>query len=186
MCVCACECNYQFHKKWNFFKRTLFIVWLFFFSSSPYYTNIKTTEPPFFILIKKQLKKCWGRCSIISPTCQLNGITHLINSSSYMSFCSPVWHFHRGVKTLKRINKKNPFEWWLNGTHFSAIVRYIWPTERVDCLSDIPEKLWNILGRPVYLQTLFDHTWVQNTSLITAVVLCNTAGNAILIDKTHR
>lgn len=106
MCVCACECNYQFHKKWNFFKRTLFIVWLFFFSSSPYYTNIKTTEPPFFILIKKQLKKCWGRGSIISPTCQLNGITHLINSSSYMSFYSPIWHLHRGVKILKRINKK--------------------------------------------------------------------------------
>lgn len=106
MCVCACECMYQFHKKGNFFKRTLFIVWLFFFSSSPYYTNIKTTEPPFFILIKKQLKKCWGRGSIISPTCQLNGITHLINSSSYMSFYSPIWHLHRGVKILKRINKK--------------------------------------------------------------------------------
>lgn len=106
VCVCACECMYQFHKKGNFFKRTLFIVWLFFFSSSPYYTNIKTTETPFFHFNQKQLKKWWGRGSIISPTYQLNGITHLINSSSYMSFYSPIWHLHRGVKILKRINKK--------------------------------------------------------------------------------
>lgn len=186
MCVCACECMYQFHKKGNFFKRTLFIVWLFFFQVLLIIRISRQQSPLFFHFNQKQLKKCWGRGSIISPTCQLNGITHLINSSSYISFYSPIWHLHRGVKILKRINKKNPFEWWLHGTHFSAIVRYIWPTERVDCLSDIPEKLWNILGRPVYLQTLFDHTWVQNTSLITAVVLCNTAGNAILIDKTHR
>lgn len=75
---------------------------------------------------------------------------------------------------------------WLHGTHFPEIVRYMWLAERVDCFSDNPYILWKIYGRPVQLQILFDHTWVQNTSNIIVVDLCITAGKDILILKTQR